>query len=171
MAGPQTIPRRAHAQHAEPDLQLARRALLASAALLLTAGQAAWPSLPAASAEAEAGSAGAAQPVSKVFVAGATGQTGRRVVRELRARGFTVVAGVRVCVHACMHGVLVCLCSCVSLHAVQAKGGGQPACIALQRGHALHLRCHLPLLFHAFCPLVLPSKPCALNAHTPTRRI
>eukprot|EP00959_Pyramimonas_sp_CCMP1952_P341160 7146744-Pyramimonas_sp.AAC.1 len=35
------------------------------------------------------------EEVKKVFVAGATGQTGRRVVEQLRARGIAVRAGVR----------------------------------------------------------------------------
>eukprot|EP00240_Pyramimonas_obovata_P004055 CAMPEP_0118925594 /NCGR_PEP_ID=MMETSP1169-20130426/3458_1 /TAXON_ID=36882 /ORGANISM="Pyramimonas obovata, Strain CCMP722" /LENGTH=347 /DNA_ID=CAMNT_0006866941 /DNA_START=31 /DNA_END=1074 /DNA_ORIENTATION=- len=35
------------------------------------------------------------QEVKKVFVAGATGQTGRRVVQQLRAKGIAVRAGVR----------------------------------------------------------------------------
>lgn len=39
---------------------------------------------------------GRCPPCLQVFVAGATGQTGRRVVRELRKRGYTVIAGVRV---------------------------------------------------------------------------
>jgi len=35
------------------------------------------------------------RPIRKVFVAGATGQTGRRIVLELRAQGYDVVAGCR----------------------------------------------------------------------------
>ena len=35
----------------------------------------------------------------QVFVAGASGSTGRKVVRELRERGFAVRAGVRVRIH------------------------------------------------------------------------
>ena len=37
-----------------------------------------------------------ANMIMQVFVAGASGSTGRKVVRELRKRGFTVRAGVRV---------------------------------------------------------------------------
>ncbi len=35
------------------------------------------------------------QPITTVFVAGATGQTGSRVVKQLRQRGYNVIAGVR----------------------------------------------------------------------------
>lgn len=36
-----------------------------------------------------------ASPKKKFFVAGATGSTGKRIVDQLLARGFTVKAGVR----------------------------------------------------------------------------
>lgn len=38
----------------------------------------------------------AAEGITTVFVAGATGNTGRRVVQQLRGAGFNVRAGVRV---------------------------------------------------------------------------
>lgn len=51
--------------------------------------------------------------ISKVFVAGASGATGRRVVQELRKKGLSVRAGVRVRVHA-VHQGLETLC-CVAI--------------------------------------------------------
>lgn len=47
------------------------------------------------SSETETGPSGALPPPAKVFVAGATGATGQRVVRELLQRGIRVQAGVR----------------------------------------------------------------------------
>lgn len=41
----------------------------------------------------------AAEGITTVFVAGATGSTGRRVVQQLRGAGYNVRAGVRVGVH------------------------------------------------------------------------
>ena len=46
------------------------------------------------------GSLPAQAAVTKVFVAGASGATGRRVVQELRRKGLSVRAGVRVRTHA-----------------------------------------------------------------------
>lgn len=71
-------------QEAAAASDTSRRSLLLSSALLslLSLEQA----LPAAL---------AAAGITKVFVAGSTGQTGRRVVQQLRAKGFEVRAGVR----------------------------------------------------------------------------
>lgn len=60
-----------------------RRALLATSLAVATMAQ------PRASAEP------GVPTITTVFVAGATGQTGSRVVAELRRRGYTVIAGVR----------------------------------------------------------------------------
>ncbi|KAI8476043.1 MAG: hypothetical protein J3K34DRAFT_477309 [Monoraphidium minutum] len=69
-----------------------RRALLAA----LAAGALALAPAPARADDGAAEAAAPAAPaITKVFVVGATGQTGRRVVQELRAAGFQVRAGVR----------------------------------------------------------------------------
>ncbi|GBF98458.1 hypothetical protein Rsub_11103 [Raphidocelis subcapitata] len=94
----QTQPQQA-SRH-EDAAPVPRRALL-SAAAAAAAALAAAPPPRAAADEAPAGPAAApAAPApagapAKVFVAGATGQTGRRVVQQLRAAGIQVRAGVR----------------------------------------------------------------------------
>lgn len=70
-----------------------RQALLWALALLPTLQASALATLPAL---AEEGAAEGNGEIRTVFVAGSSGQTGRRLVSELRARGFKVKAGVRV---------------------------------------------------------------------------
>jgi len=92
-----TQQQQAQEQHAAPPLD--RRSLLTAAALLAALSS---PPRPAAADEGPPAAPAAPAPtpqappsISKVFVVGATGQTGRRVVQQLRAAGLRVRAGVR----------------------------------------------------------------------------
>ncbi|CAG9466527.1 unnamed protein product [Pedinophyceae sp. YPF-701] len=74
---------------ARAGAQIARRQLLTGVPLAALAATLPHGLFDVAPAHAADGA------ITTVFVAGATGNTGRRVVAELRARGYSVIAGVR----------------------------------------------------------------------------